>query len=51
MHHIELGKAYAQVGRTYDARRYLQKGLSMPSREKDDPTLKQTGRAVLATLN
>lgn len=51
MHHIELGKAYAQAGRADDARRYLQKGLSMPSREKDDPTLKESGRAVLASLN
>jgi tetratricopeptide (TPR) repeat protein len=50
MHQIELGKAYAQAGRPDEARRYLNKGLSMPSREKDDPTLKETGRTVLASL-
>jgi tetratricopeptide (TPR) repeat protein len=51
MHQIELGKAYAQAGRPDEARRYLKKGLSMPSREKDDPTLKESGRTVLASLN
>jgi Flp pilus assembly protein TadD len=51
MHYIELGKAYAQAGHSDEARRYLEKGLSMPSREKEDFTLKKTGRAVLASLN
>jgi hypothetical protein len=51
MHYIELGKAYAQAGHPDEARRYLEKGLSMPSKEKEDPTLKQSGRAVLASLN
>jgi tetratricopeptide (TPR) repeat protein len=51
MHYIELGKAYAQAGHPDEARRYLEKGLSMPSREKEDFTLKKTGRAVLASLN
>jgi tetratricopeptide (TPR) repeat protein len=50
MHQIELGRAYAQAGRPDEARRYLNKGLSMPSREKDDPALKQAGRTVLASL-
>jgi hypothetical protein len=51
MHFIELGKAYAQAGHPDEARRYLQKGLSMPSREKEDPKLKQSGRELLASLN
>jgi Flp pilus assembly protein TadD len=51
MHHIELGIAYAQAGRKDDARRSLAKGLGMPSREKDDAGSKESGRAVLDSLN
>ena len=51
MHYIELGKAYAQAGHPDEARRCLEKGLSMPNREKEDLTLKKSGRAVLASLN
>lgn len=50
MHYIELGKVYAQMGREEEAKRYLQKGLAMPSREKDDPAMKASGREVLVTL-
>jgi tetratricopeptide (TPR) repeat protein len=50
MHQIELGKTYAQMGRTAEARRHLLKGLSMPGKEKDDPAMKQTGREALALL-
>lgn len=50
MHHIELGKTYAQMGRKEDARRSLNKGLSLPAREKEDPALKQSGRETLSTL-
>jgi tetratricopeptide (TPR) repeat protein len=51
MHFIELGKAYAQAGHPEEARRYLEKGLSMPSREKEDFSLKKSGREALASLN
>jgi tetratricopeptide (TPR) repeat protein len=51
MHHIELGRAYAAVGRKADARRCIEKGLAMPSREKDDPAAKQRGRETLASLH
>lgn len=50
IHHIELGRAYAQMGREAEARRHLSKGLSMPSVEKDDHETKQRGREVLAKL-
>lgn len=50
MHYVELGKAYAQAGRSEEARRYLRKGLSMPCREKEDPLLKESGRVVLESL-
>lgn len=50
MHYIELGRAYAQMGKTSEARRCLQKGLAMPDTEKDDGEVKQKGRETLAAL-
>jgi tetratricopeptide (TPR) repeat protein len=50
MHYIELGRTYAQMGRTADARRLIEKGLAMPDVEKEDPEVKQRGRETLAKL-
>jgi tetratricopeptide (TPR) repeat protein len=50
MHYIELGRIYAQMGRDADARKYIQKGLSMPNKEKDDPEMKAIGRELLKKL-
>jgi tetratricopeptide (TPR) repeat protein len=50
MHYIELGRAYAQMGKTEEARRFIEKGLSMPNLEKDDPETKRRGRETLAKL-
>jgi len=50
MHYVELGRAYAQMGRTDEARRFIEKGLSMPSVEKDDPETKRRGQETLAKL-
>lgn len=50
MHYVELGRVYAQVGRTSEACKYLQKGLAMPSIEKDDPDAKAAARELLASL-
>jgi tetratricopeptide (TPR) repeat protein len=50
MHYIELGRAYAQMGKTEEARRLIEKGLSMPSTEKDDPETKRRGQDTLAKL-
>ncbi len=49
-HYIELGRTYAQMGRTADAQRYIKKGLAMPNQEHDDPELKERGRDTLKTL-
>src|ERR1700726_4818599 len=35
MHYIELGQTYAQMGKTADARRLINKGLALPDVEKD----------------
>lgn len=50
IHHVELGRTYAQMGRAEEARAALNRGLAMPEREKDDPETKQRGRAALAKL-
>ncbi len=49
-HHVELGRTYAAMGQTALAREELNKGLALPSREKDDPGTKERGRAALQKL-
>ena len=51
MHYIELGRVYAQMGRTEEARRLITKGLAMQDTEKDDPETKRQGQEVLAKLH
>jgi len=50
MHYVELGRAYAQMGRTAEARLLIEKGLAMPNVEKDDPETKRRGQETLAKL-
>ncbi len=50
VHHVELGRTYAALGRKEEARAELKKGLSLPSREKDDEESKARGRKALAAL-
>ena len=50
MHYVELGRAYAQMGRTAEARQFIEKGLAMPNVEKDDPETKRRGEETLAKL-
>lgn len=50
IHHIELGRTYAQMGKADEARRLLEKGLAMPNTEKDDAETKERGRKTLAGL-
>ncbi|MES2437627.1 MAG: hypothetical protein V4584_01085 [Verrucomicrobiota bacterium] len=49
-HYIELGRTYAQMGNQADAKKYIQKGMSMPNKEKDDYELKALGKETLAEL-
>ena len=51
IHYIELGRAYAQMKRVAEARRFIEKGLAMPDVEKDDPDTKRRGRETLAKLH
>lgn len=48
--YIELGISYSLWDQPEKAREYLKKGLAMPNKEKDDPSLKLTGKAELAKL-
>ena len=50
MHYIELGRVYAQMGRTDDARRFITQGLAMRDTEKDDPETKHQGKELLASI-
>lgn len=50
LHHIELGRTYALMGRSAEARASLEKGLAMPDRERDDPETKRRGRVALGKL-
>lgn len=50
MHYIELGRTYAQMGKTTEARQFIEKGLAMPNKAKDDPEVKQFGRETLKNL-
>jgi tetratricopeptide (TPR) repeat protein len=51
MHYIELGRVYAQMGRTDDAKRLISQGLGMRETEKDDPETKHLGQETLAQLH
>jgi tetratricopeptide (TPR) repeat protein len=50
MHSIELGITYAKLGKEEEARRLIEKGLAMPSIDKDDPEAKARGREALKSL-
>jgi tetratricopeptide (TPR) repeat protein len=50
MHYIELGRTYAKMNRLDEAKKLINKGLSMPNTEKDDPETKQMGKEVLKGL-
>jgi len=49
-HHAELGRTLAALGRASDARLELNKALSLPNREKDDPESKKRATATLKHL-
>jgi tetratricopeptide (TPR) repeat protein len=50
IHHVELGRTYAALGRKPEALAELKKGLSLPSREKDDNESKDRARKAIAAL-
>ncbi len=49
-HHLELGFAYLEAGRTNDARAAFERGLALPSKEKHDEDAKARARRALNRL-
>jgi tetratricopeptide (TPR) repeat protein len=49
-HHVELGRTYLALGLKRQARTELERGLSLPDREKDDPESKRRAREALAQI-
>ena len=39
-----------KMTRTEEARKYIQKGMAMPDKEKDDPQMKEIGKQILQKL-
>ena len=50
IHYIELGRTYAQMGKVEEARQFIEKGLAMPDKAKDDAEVKGFGRETLKNL-
>jgi tetratricopeptide (TPR) repeat protein len=48
--HIGLGRAYAAIGNTAEARKEIELGLAMPNLERDDPFVKEQGRETLQKI-
>jgi Tfp pilus assembly protein PilF len=49
-HHVKLDRTYAALGQKDLARVSTNKGLALPSREKNDDDTKARGRMALAKL-
>lgn len=50
IHHVELGRTYATLGKKSEALTELKKGLSLPAREKEDGESKERARKAIAAL-
>lgn len=50
IHHVELGRTYALMGRKEEAKKFIEKGLAMSNRDRDDPETKERGRKTLQEL-
>ncbi|WP_395743077.1 hypothetical protein [Prosthecobacter sp.] len=51
IHCVELGRTFALMGRKEEARKYIEKGLAMKNRDRDDPETKERGRKTLESLD
>jgi Flp pilus assembly protein TadD len=50
VYHLDLGITYASMGNKEDARKCLEKGLTLPSTGKDDPETNKRAQETLKTL-
>lgn len=51
VHVIELGRTYGMMGQKQQAKKFIQQGLAMPNKEKDDPDTKRRGRETLEEIS
>ncbi len=51
IHVVELGRTYAMMRQTEEAKKIIRQGLAMPNREKDDPETKQRGQKTLDDIS
>ena len=51
IHYVELGRTYALMGCKAEARKFIEQGLAMPARDRDDPETKKRGRKTLQSLD
>ncbi len=50
IHHVEYGRTLAALGEKEEARQQIERGLSLPSKTKDDEDSKTRGRQALLSL-
>lgn len=50
VYYVDLGITYAAMEKKADARKFIEKGLAMPNKGKDDPETKVRGREMLIAL-
>ena len=50
IHYVELGRTYALMGRKAEAKKFIEQGLAMTNRDRDDPETKERGRKALQSL-
>ena len=51
VYYVDLGITYVSMGNNEDARKYIVKGLTLPSTGKDDPETMRRGKETLRALN
>lgn len=50
IHYVELGRTYALMGRKEEAKKFIEKGIAMSNRDRDDPETKERGKKTLQSL-
>ncbi|MEI6674283.1 MAG: hypothetical protein WCO57_03800 [Verrucomicrobiota bacterium] len=51
VYYVDLGITYAAMGNKEVARKFIEKGLALPSTGKDDPETKRRGQETIKVLN
>jgi tetratricopeptide (TPR) repeat protein len=51
VYYVDLGITYAAMDNKADAKKFIEKGLALPNKGKDDPETKKRGKETLLALN